>query len=328
MRPSLGSPPETQAVTDAPVPVLADAAVAPRRGARRGPLRDTLSAILRQRSAQVGLILLGFLFAVALLADVIAPYNPDVSMLDKGQSVKSRAAPCIHILGCPADQPEHIMGTDGNFRDLFSRVIYGSRVSLFVGFITVGFAIVVGALMGAVAGFAGGRLDTLIMRGMDLLLVFPALLLAIAIVTVLGAGLINAQLAIGMVAIPIFARIMRASVLTIRDQDFVMASRALGQSPTGLLFRRVLPNALTPIIVAGTLGIASAILDVAALSFLGLGAQLPLAEWGSMIGLERNTLFSAPHLVLFPGIALVITVLAFNLLGDGLRDAMDPRLNK
>jgi peptide/nickel transport system permease protein len=295
---------------------------------RGGPWRDTLGAVLRQRSAQVGLVLLGFLFAVALLADVIAPYDPNISMLDLGQSAKSRAAPCIHILGCPSDQPEHIMGTDGNFRDLFSRVLYGARVSLFVGFLTVGFAIFVGALAGGVAGFAGGRLDTLIMRSMDLLLVFPALLLAIAIVTVLGAGLVNAQLAIGLVAIPIFARIMRATVLTVRDQDFVTASRALGESSAGLLFRRVLPNALTPIIVAGTLGIASAILDVAALSFLGLGAQLPMSEWGSMIGLERNTLFSAPHLVLFPGIALIFTVLAFNLLGDGLRDAMDPRLNR
>jgi peptide/nickel transport system permease protein len=166
------------------------------------------------------------------------------------------------------------------------------------------------------------------MRGMDLLLVFPALLLAIAIVTVLGPGLINAQLAIAIVAIPIYARIMRSSVLTVKEQDFVTASRALGEHGRGILFRRILPNSLTAVVVAGTLGIASAVLEVAALSFLGLGAQPPLAEWGSMIGTERNQLFSDPHLIFFPGLALAITVLAFNLIGDGLRDALDPRLNR
>ena len=163
---------------------------------------------------------------------------------------------------------------------------------------------------------------------MDILLAFPALILAIAIVTVIGASLLNAQLAIAIVAIPIFARVMRASVLSVRERDYVTASRALGESSRGVLFRRIVPNALTPLIVQGTLGVGDAILAVAALSFLGLGAQLPTAEWGSMIGLERNSLFNAPHLVLFPGIAIAITVLGFNLLGDGLRDALDPRLNR
>jgi ABC-type dipeptide/oligopeptide/nickel transport system permease subunit len=147
-------------------------------------------------------------------------------------------------------------------------------------------------------------------------------------VTVLGQSLINAQLAIGIVAIPVFARVMRASVLSIREQEFVTASRALGESQSGILLRRVMPNALTPLIVQGTLGIAGAIIDVAALSFLGMGAQPPLAEWGSMIGIERNTVFAAPHLIIFPGLAIVVTCLAFNLLGDGLRDALDPRLNR
>ena len=186
----------------------------------------------------------------------------------------------------------------------------------------------IGALIGLIAGFAGGWADNLLMRTMDVLLVFPALLLAIAIVTALGQGLINAQLAIGIVAIPIYARVMRASVLSVKENDFVTASRALGESGFGLLFRRILPNAVTPLIVAATLGIAGAVLDVAALSFLGLGAQPPLAEWGSMIGLERGRLFTAPHLIFFPGIALAMTVLGFNLLGDGLRDALDPRLNR
>jgi peptide/nickel transport system permease protein len=163
---------------------------------------------------------------------------------------------------------------------------------------------------------------------MDVLLAFPSLLLAIAIVTVLGPGLINAQLAIGIVAIPVYSRVMRASVLSIRGQDFIAASRALGESSGGILRRRIIPNALTPLIVQGTLGIAGAIIDVAALSFLGLGASPPLAEWGSMIGDERNAVFSSPHLVLVPGIAIIITCLSFNLLGDGLRDALDPRLNR
>jgi peptide/nickel transport system permease protein len=189
-------------------------------------------------------------------------------------------------------------------------------------------AIVIGAVLGAIAGFVGGRVDTLIMRLMDVLLVFPALLLAIAIVTVAGKGLVNAALAIGLVAIPIYARITRASILTTREQDFVVASRALGESQKGLLFRRVLPNSLTPILVAGTLGIGTAVLDIAALSFLGLGAGPEIPEWGSMIGREGNSVFSAPHLLIFPGIALTLTVLAYNLLGDGLRDALDPRLHR
>jgi len=192
----------------------------------------------------------------------------------------------------------------------------------------VGFAIVIGGIIGAVAGYAGRAPDNILMRLMDIVLSFPSLLLAIVVVTVLGPGLLNAQLAIGIVAIPIFARVMRASVLSLREQDFVTASRALGESPTGLLFRRILPNAMTPLIVQGTLGIATAIIDVAALSFLGLGAQPPLAEWGSMIGIERNAVFAAPHLIIFPGIAIVLTVLAFNLVGDGMRDALDPRLNR
>ena len=201
-------------------------------------------------------------------------------------------------------------------------------MSLRIGFITVGFSIVLGTLIGLVAGYAGGVSDGLLMRVMDVVLVFPALLLAVAIVAVLGPGLINAQLAIGIVAIPIFARIMRASVLSVRQADFVTASRALGESPAGLIFRRILPNSLTPIVVAGTLAIGGAVLDVAALSFLGLGAQPPLSEWGSMIGQDRGQLFNAPWLILAPGVALAMTVFGFNLLGDGIRDALDPRLNR
>jgi peptide/nickel transport system permease protein len=290
--------------------------------------RDSLANVLRQRNAVIGLSILMFFVAVAVFADQIATYPPNQVLIGVEPGVKKLAPPCIHVVGCPKIVPEHLMGIDGNVRDVYSRVIHGTRVSLQIGFLTVGFAIIVGMLIGAVSGFAGGGIDNLLMRLMDVLLAFPALLLAIAIVTVLGSGLLNAQIAIGIVAIPIYARIMRASVLSIRDRDFVTASRALGESSAGLLFRRILPNALTPLIVQGTLGVAGAVLDVAALSFIGLGAQPPQAEWGSMIGLASNTLFAAPHLIFFPGLALAFMVLAFNLLGDGLRDALDPRLNR
>lgn len=288
--------------------------------------RDTLRNILRQRNARVGLTILGLLLFAAIFADQISGSTPDKTLLGLGE--KRLTVPCVHLLGCPADQPEHLFGLDANARDEFSRVIHGSQISLRIGFITVGFAIVLGSLIGLIAGYAGGAVDTLLMRIMDVVLVFPALLLAVAIVAVLGSGLINAQLAIGIVAIPVYARIMRSSVLSVRESDFVIASRALGSSAAGLIFRRILPNALTPIIVAGTLGIGGAVLDVAALSFLGLGAQPPLAEWGSMIGNDRGQLFNAPHLIWAPGIALALTVFGFNLLGDGIRDALDPRLNR
>lgn len=298
--------------------------------ARRGALwRDTLGSILHQRSAIIGLIVLGFFAFVAIFADVIAPFGPDQSMLRlKEEGAKALAPPCIHLLGCPQELPQHLFGLDSNYRDVFSRVVYGTRISLVVGFVAVGFAIIIGALLGAIAGYTAGRTDNVIMRFMDILLVFPSLILAILIVTFLGANLLNAMVAIGIVAIPIYARIMRASVLTVRGQDFVTASQALGESSRGVLFRRILPNSMTPIIVAGTLGIGSAVLDIAALSFIGLAADPRVPEWGLMISLERNKVFAAPHLLIFPGVALALVVLAFNLVGDGIRDALDPRLNR
>jgi peptide/nickel transport system permease protein len=293
----------------------------------RTPMQDALRALFHNRSAIVGMVILSALVLVALTAPIIAPYAPDKVLIGV-EKVKKRQPPCIHLLGCPEDQPQHILGTDGNVRDLFSRVVYGSRVSLLVGFTTVGFAIVIGTLLGTLAGYMGGSGDSIIMRFMDVLLAFPALLLAIAIVTVLGEGLINALLAIGIVSIPAYARVSRASVLSVKELDFVMAARAVGVPPPRLVFKSILPHVLTPLIVAGTLGIATAILDAAALSFLGLGAQPPMAEWGSMLGAERNQVFTAPHLVFFPGVAIMLTVLGFNLLGDGLRDALDPRLRR
>jgi peptide/nickel transport system permease protein len=313
------------ATTSAPLPELLVDELAVR--ADSSLWKDTLRNVLRQRNAIVGLTLLAVLVLTAIFASQISPFEPTQD-LRRTEDVSRREAPCVHALGCPTTQPQHIMGTDGNFRDVFSRVVHGSRISLQVGFLTVGFAIIIGSIVGAISGFVGGTVDNVLMRLMDVLLAFPSLLLAIGILTVLGVGLINAQLAIGIVAIPIYARVLRASVLSIRELDFVAASRALGESNVGLLVRRIIPNSLTPLIVQGTLGIGGAVLDVAALSFLGLGVQPPDPEWGSMIGEERNQLFSAPHLVLFPGIAITLTVLAFNLLGDGLRDALDPRLNR
>jgi len=280
-----------------------------------------LRRFVRHRSAQVGIIILGFLLLVAIFAPLLAPYDP----IKPIRTVKRRAPPCIHLLGCPADQPQHFFGIDSNQRDLFSRIIFGSRLSLEIGVSTVTFAIIIGVVLGAIGGYTGGWTDNIIMRLMDVLLAFPSLLLAIAIVAVLGPGLINALIAIAFVSIPVYARLMRASVLQVKDQDFVSASRALGSSPIGILISHVMPNALTPLIVQATLGIASAILDAAALSFLGLGAPPPTPEWGLMLGEERNSVFNAPHLVFIPGIAIMLTVLAFNLLGDGMRDALDPR---
>ncbi len=289
----------------------------------------TMRRLRRRKSAVVGIVILAILIFVALTAQWLAPYSPTLSMLDvddySGRPQK-RLAPCIHALGCPSDQTQHILGLDGNIRDEFSRLLYGARLSLLVGFSTVSFAIVIGTVLGALSGYLGGWVDNTVMRLMDVLLAFPSLLLAIAIVTVLGPGLQNALLAIGIVSIPAYARVVRASVLSVREMDFVSATRALGGNTNEILFGRILPNALTPLIVQGTLGIATAILDAAALSFLGLGAQPPTPEWGAMLGAERNQVFTAPHLVFFPGIAIALTVLAFNLLGDGLRDALDPRL--
>jgi len=289
---------------------------------RQSPAFEALRRLARHRSAQFGFTLLALFILLAIFAPQIAPFDPIVPNM----SWKRRSPPCIHLLGCPASQSEHLMGVDGNNRDLFSRIVYGSRLSLQIGISTISFAIIVGGILGAISGFYGGWIDLVIMRTMDIFQAFPGLLLAIAIVSVLGPGLINALLAIAIVSIPVYARVVRSSVLSVKGLDYVDASRALGASNLSLLFNRILPNALTPLIVQGTLGIASAILSAAALSFLGLGAEVPKPEWGLMLGEERNSIFNAPHLVFFPGLAIMLTVLSFNLLGDGLRDALDPRL--
>ena len=202
--------------------------------------RDTLRNVLRQKPAVLGLIILVTLSLAAIFADVVAPHDPIDPLNGRGEPGR-RAAPCVHILGCPADKPETIFGTDSNSRDVLSRVIHGSRISLQVGFVTVGFAILIGGFIGAVSGYGGGKTDNVLMRLMDMVLAFPSLLLAIIILTVIGSSLLNAQIAIGIVAIPIYARVMRASVLSVKEQDYVTAARALGESSRGILVRRVIP---------------------------------------------------------------------------------------
>ncbi len=317
--------------------------------------------ITRRRSGQVGLAIVLVLISIALLAPTLATHNPNDVLIGKEEGLKRRQAPCIYALSnlpdvpilnffrCDPGQPEHYFGTDGNGRDLYSRVLYGARVSLKAGIYTVTLAVFVGMLFGAIAGYLGAIYDNALMRVMDVLLAFPALILAIAINSALlqvaddsflsqglnfmqrafgfeDIGLLTALISIAIVSIPTYARVVRSQVLSIKEQEYVTAARAIGAKHNRILFRAILPNATAPLIVAATLGIATAILDTAALSFLGLGAQPPTAEWGAMIGAERNQMFTSPHLILFPGLAIVITVLAFNLLGDGLRDSLDPRM--
>ncbi len=289
---------------------------------QRSPLQQTMRRLSRHRSFQVGIALLALLVFVAVFANFIAPYDPTEPL----SNVTRRDTPCLHTFGCTTSEGDHPFGIDGNNRDEYSRILFGARLSLQIGFVTTGFAILVGSIFGAIAGYAGGRTDTIIMRAMDILLAFPGLLLAIAIVAVLGSGLINALIAIAIVNIPVYARLFRASVLSVKDLEYVTAARSVGASGLRILGHDIVPNAMTSILVQGTLGIATTILDAAGLSFLGLGAQPPTPEWGAMLSEERNSIFTAPHLVFIPGIAIMLTVLSFNLIGDALRDALDPRL--
>lgn len=272
---------------------------------------DAMRRLFRNKLAITGMVIMGIFILTAIFAPLIAPYDPIVQELLMRRSRPSQ---------------EHWFGRDDLGRDILSRIIFGARFSLQVGVLSVGFAIVIGAIIGAIASFLGGWADSIVMRLMDIMLAFPALLLAIAIVTILGPGLINMLYAIGIVSIPQYARVVRASVLSVKEQDYILAARAIGVPPSRILLRNIFPNCLTPLIVQGTLGIGTAILDAAGLSFLGLGAQPPRPEWGAMLGRGRYSMFTAPHIVVFPGIAIMLTVLGFNLLGDGLRDALDVRL--
>lgn len=272
--------------------------------------REIWKRLRKQRLAMIGGGILFLLLFVALCAPVLAPHDP------MEQNLYARLEP---------PSLDHPLGTDDFGRDILSRMIYGSRISLRIGGASITAALLVGTLLGLWAGYWGGWADTLIMRCMDLLLAFPSILLAIAIVAVAGPGIDNAIMAVSVVLIPQFARLVRSSVLTVRETAYVEAARALGAGQMRILFVGILPNCMAPIIVQTTLGLGTAILDAAGLSFLGLGAQPPMPEWGAMLAGGRELLFEAPWVMTFPGLAIFIVVLAINLFGDGLRDALDPK---
>ncbi|MFE7034496.1 ABC transporter permease [Streptomyces sp. NPDC057621] len=281
---------------------------------RRGGGRDLLRAFLRNRMALAGLVVLALFVLAAVLAPLAAPYDPSAQHLAQRFAGPGAA---------------HPLGQDELGRDVLSRIIHGARISLSAGLAAVVFTAVIGASVGLVAGYLRGWTDALLMRLMDILLAFPSILLAIVIVTVLGQGLVNAMLAVGIVNIPQMARVVRASVITVREREYVEAARALGASRRRIVFLTILPNTAAPLIVQATLTLATAILDVAALSFLGLGAQAPTPEWGAMITDAFRSGFgvflTGQHAILFPGLAIALCVLAVNFIGDGLRDALDPR---
>ena len=274
-------------------------------------LLETWKRLKKSKLAVVGLVIIIILFLVAIFANVIAPYGYAKQNLQA--TFQSPSA-------------KHIFGTDEFGRDIFSRVVFGSRISLEVGFIAVTIAVIIGGLLGAMAGYYGGKIDNFIMRSMDVLLAIPQILLAISIVAALGPGLINLMIAVGISSIPGYARIVRASVLSVKDQEFVEAARAVGSSNARIIFKHIIPNVMAPIIVQATLGVALAILTAAGLSFIGLGIQPPTPEWGSMLSSGRGYIRDYWYMTMFPGLAIVITIFALNVLGDGLRDALDPRL--
>ena len=283
----------------------------------RHPIFDQLEKLFRNKTGVAGLIIITVFVLCAFLAPVISPHDPvENSLYDQLKP------PVWYTSGTMTN----ILGTDDLGRDILSRIIFGARVSLMVGVVSVGIALVVGSLLGAMAGYFKGWLDNVIMRFMDILLAFPHILLAIVIVAYLGPGLRNAMMAIGVITIPRFARIVRASVIEEFEKDYVTAARAVGATNLRILFNSIFPNCLAPIIVQASLGFGSAILDAAGLSFLGLGAQPPTPEWGAMIAMGRAMILRAWWVMTLPGIAILLGVLGFNLLGDGLRDALDPRL--
>lgn len=275
------------------------------------PWREAWRSLRKNKLAMVGLAIIIFFIVVAVFAPLIAPYP-----YDEGELVMKNKPP----------SEEHWFGTDYNGRDVFSRVVYGARISLWVGTFSVIGSVLAGTILGLLAGYYGKWTDTIISRVFDIMLAFPSILLAIAIVAILGPSLQNALLAIAIINIPTFGRLVRSRVLSLKEEEFVMAARAIGMKDSRILMSHILPNSLAPIIVTGTMGIATAIIEAAALGFLGLGAQPPEPEWGKMLSDSRQYIQKAPWTVIFPGLSIMLTVLGFNLIGDGLRDALDPRM--
>ncbi|WP_407535728.1 nickel transporter permease [Cetobacterium somerae] len=284
-------------------------------GKKRSQWAELWKNLKRNKMALLGLVIIVIIVLLAIFADQIANYDQVVIK----QNLRMRLKP-------PSAQ--HWLGTDEFGRDIFARLVHGARVSLKVGILAVGIAIAIGGFLGAVAGYYGGKLDNIIMRIMDIFLAVPSILLAIAIVSALGPNLLNLMIAVSISSVPRYARIVRASVLSIRDQEFIEAARAIGANDARIICRHIIPNSLAPVIVQGTLGVAGAILSTAGLSFIGLGIQPPAPEWGSMLSGGRQYLRYAWWVTTFPGISIMITILSLNLLGDGLRDALDPRLKQ
>jgi peptide/nickel transport system permease protein len=282
----------------------------------RSPSRDILRRLVRNKLAVAGIAIIGIVILVAVFAPVLASQDPNENGVFKVFPRENKQAPSL----------DHPMGTDDLGRDMLSLIFYGARISVRVGVFAVGFAILFGATLGAIAGYAGGTVDNIIMRIMDIMLAFPSILLALVIVAAIGPGLFNAMLAVGIVSIPTFARITRSAVIKENENVYVMAARSLGAGSNRVLWKHIVPNSLSPLIVAASLGIATAILDAAGLGFLGLGAQPPTPEWGLMLSRNKHHIFTSPWMVIFPGVAIMFLVLGFNLLGDGLRDALDPWL--
>ncbi len=280
---------------------------------RNGSLgRDALRRFFRHPTGMVGLFIVAFFVVVSLLAPVLKPYSAGTD-----RNLRARLAP---------PSAEFWFGADELGRDQFTRVLHGGRISLRVGLIAVAFAVIAGTIFGLLAGYVGGWIDTFVVWLMDILLAFPGVLLAIVIVATLGPNLTNALIAISITQIPIYTRIVRSVVMSVRESEFVQAARALGTNPLRIVLRHVLPNSLSPLIVQLTLSIGTAILDVAALGFLGLGAQPPEPEWGLMIRDGFTQFLRAPWMSIFPGLAIFLSVVGFNLLGDAVRDVLDPRL--
>ena len=284
-----------------------------------GPKKEIWLSFIANPGAVVGLSIITLLVLCALLADFIAPHDPIEQFRD------FILVPPFYAEG---GNWNFFLGTDDIGRDLLSRLLHGTRLSLFIGSISVTISLVIGVGFGLLAGFFKGTVEILIMRLMDILLSMPSLLLAITIVTILGPGLLNAMIAIAITNVPYYARLTRASVINELSKDYVTASRIAGAGTLRLMFNAVLPNCAAPLIVQATLGFSSAIIDAAALGFLGLGAQPPTPEWGTMLASARDFISRAPWIVTFPGLAILISVLAFNLMGDGLRDALDPKLKR
>lgn len=284
-----------------------------KKDGKRSQAAEVWRRLKMSKSAMFGLTVIIILIICAIFAPLIAPYDPTA------MNIRERLQ---------GPSTKHFLGTDNFGRDIFSRIIFGSRISLYVGFVAVGIGAVFGGIIGAVGGYFGGKLDNLIMRFMDVLLAIPRIILAIAIVGVFGTSLTNVMVAVGISILPRYARVVRASVLSYREEEFVEAAKAIGASDLRIIFENILPNSMAPIIVQSTLGIAKAILSAATLSFLGLGIQPPTPEWGSMLSAGRQFLRTAPHLTIFPGLAIVIVVISLNMFGDGLRDSLDPKMRQ